>query len=445
MPKKKIVPEGYGGFILTFEPGRTQWLAERLHADMRLSESFSSRDWELHQRELVFLALEHEPLTVAAFALMERMQASGGFVKPKMLVSRMHIFEVPVTASELDFGDIDELVSTPERMRRLDEATWNLLLERFSLVRPEAADAIREIVALREAERRLFGESTRIARLNEQRDGLGLALDIGRLDRRSTLTKLDTERADRANSVLELLDAIPIHERSLLEHDARIFQSLVGRRPYQSAAFDGNGQRSVRVHITDQTDLESVLGIDLIIYSTLYDNFLLLQYKRMSRNGDGWFYGISPSSNLHQQLQRMNAFQAATSSSAPLSPSLWSYRLNEVPFYFKFCEEVRPTARDASLVPGITMSADHLGEFLRLPEAKPKGSGLSIGYKNCPRYLSNTEFVQLAQAGWIGAGRQSTALMKEVLTANAEGGRAAMLAVVDVPEQQSAAERGWRA
>src|SRR3546814_10696180 len=76
MPKKKSSQQGYGGFILTFEPGRAAWLADHLYPDMRamkLSESFSSRDWEMEQRELMFLMFHSEqPLSIGALVLLER-------------------------------------------------------------------------------------------------------------------------------------------------------------------------------------------------------------------------------------------------------------------------------------------------------------------------------------------------------------------------------------
>ena len=80
-------------------------------------------------------------------------------------------------------------------------------------------------------------------------------------------------------------------------------------------------------------------------------------------------------------------------------------------------------------------------EFLKVPEAcGPKG-GLSVGYHNCPRYFNNTEFIQLARLGWIGAGTQSINFLTHVLEANARGGRAAMLAVIDTPKAKSASGR----
>jgi hypothetical protein len=232
-----------------------------------------------------------------------------------------------------------------------------------------------------------------------------------------------------------------VQERSLLEHDKRMIELALGGESFKSSLyFDGLG-RSVRAYVVDKTPLETVLGIDLIIYNTCYENFLLVQYKRMEKGPDGWGYNIHPSSNIYSQLKSMDSFRAALAAVPPASPNLWSYRLNEEPFYYKFCEQFRPDARDESLVPGITMCEPHLREFLSLPEAKGRGGGVFVGYENCPRYLNNTEFVQLARVGWIGAGSQAIELIKKLLMANRKGGRRAMLSIIQKPKISSASDR----
>ena len=162
----------------------------------------------------------------------------------------------------------------------------------------------------------------------------------------------------------------------------------------------------------------------------------------MLKGNNGWFYQISPSSNLNDQLVSMASFRSAAASHPSSPPTLWSYRLNDNPFYFKFCEQFRPEARDDSLIPGITMCETNLREFLSLPEAHGPKGGLSVGYHNCPRYFNNTEFIQLARAGWIGAGMQSVSFLKKVLEANQKGGRTAMFAIIDREKSQSAIGRG---
>jgi hypothetical protein len=443
MPKKKNrINKQYSGFVLTFEPARTEWLAERVYPDAEISESFSAIDWEFERRELVFLVLDTNPHSISAMALMERMHGSGGSGKVKMRMSKMIVFDDPIADYELNSENFDSTVSTPERLKRTDSHSWNVLVDKICEIRPSDAKAIKQLIIYRETELRLLGQSDRAARLNEQRDGLGLALDIAQLDRSSVMKGIYTDKAGEANSILDLLDTIPIQERSLLEHDARIFKLLLGNQAYHSAIFSNGHDRSVRIHVVDQTDIETVLGVDLIIYNTCFDNFLLLQYKKMQKGNNGWTYQISPSSNLHNQLNSMASFQSAVASQPPLPPTLWSYRLNDNPFYFKFCEQLRPDARDDSLIPGITMCETHLREFLDLPESLGTKGGAYVGHKNCPRYLNNTDFIQLAREGWIGTGMQSVSVLRKVLEANQKGGRTAMFAIIDREKSQSATGRG---
>lgn len=452
MPRERNHSRDYGGFLLTFEPGRAQWLADRLYPGMQhlsLSESFSSRDWEMERRELVCLMFHaNPPRSIGALALLERMHGTGGFATLKMRFANMVVFDEPIPLSQLNLNDLDSKVSTPSSIKRLDATTWSQLLGHIKTARPNDASNIDALVSTREAERRLLGDSGRVARLNEQRDGLGLALDIGGLDRASALKSIRVEQVDQADSIVDLLDeVVPVYERSMIEHDGALFQSLLQVEPGDSAIFSNGHDRSVRIWVTDRTDLEQVLGIDLIVYSTQYNNFLLLQYKRMRKDGDGWSYSISPSSNLKNQLAQMMEFQSLVEQSivraSAIPPSLWSYRLNEDPCYFKFCEHFRPNASDASLVPGITLSATHLNTFLTLPQARGIQGGTKVGYQNCPRYLNNTEFIQLARAGWIGGGQAYTNMMRDLLHANMEGGRTAMLAIIDTVQATSAAARHW--
>jgi hypothetical protein len=444
-PKKKKTdtkPAEYSGFVLTFEPERTEWLADRLYSGRDLADSFSALDWEFERRELVLLVLSKDPLAISAMALMERMHGSGGSGKVKMRMSNIVTFDPPIQAGELLLSDLEAVMCTPETLKRTNKSNWDGLLGDLRMSRPASSESIDQLIVLRAEERRLLGQSNRIERLNEQRDGVGLSLDIAELDKGKVLKSLKAEKVDTAPSILDLLDGLPIHERTLLEHDARIFEMLLGDVPSTSAMFSDGSEKSVRVHVVDQRPIETVLGIDLIIYSTCYESFLLLQYKRMEKHGKDWSYRISPTSNINDQLDRMGAFRSTASSMPPSPATLWSYRLHDGPFYFKFCEQFRPDARDDSLIKGITMPESHLREFLALPEAKGSGGGLSVGYDNCPRYLSNTEFIQLARVGWIGAGPQSISLLKQVLEANARGGRSAMFAVIDTPKKKSASGRG---
>lgn len=432
----------YSGYILTFEPERTQWFAQRLYEGCEFSESFSALDWTFQARELVFLVLNKQPISISAITLMERMHGSGGSGKLKMRMSKTVVFDALLDVNKLSLEGIEDMICTPERLKRVGQDSWNAIINKVKQLQPSKADAVDALITLRTLDRRLLGDSTKVARLNEQRDALGISLEIAQLDRPSIIGNLHIERINEAQSILDLLDVVTVQERSLVEHDRRIFEMLLGDQSYHNAYFSGDPKRSVRAYVVDKDPLETVLGVDLIIYNACFDNYLLLQYKGMDKDKLGWSCTVD--TQMQFQLERMSAFRSKSNTMSPTLPTLWTYRLNDDPFYFKFCERVRPSAREESLIRGITMSEMHVREFLALPEAKGIKGGLSIGYHNCPRYLNNTDFIQLASIGWIGAGKQATSLMRQVLEANIQGGRSAMLTVIDTPRQPSALIRTSR-
>ena len=370
---------------------------------------------------------------------MEKMHGSGGSGKVKMRMSNMVVFGSPVLEKDLAGINLNQLKCTPETLRRTTLREWEATIDKLLKVRPNKANEIIRLIALRDTDRLLLGSSRKVDRLNEQRDGLGLSLEIAQLDKRPVLKKLNIKRVNEAKSVFDLLDDIPVQERSLVEHDRRIFKLLLEEEPTREAFFTNGNNRSVGVYVVDKTNLESVLGIDLIIYSSTYENYLLIQYKRMKKYSNGWTYPVDK--QMWAQLNCMLSFKSAIQTNPLSSSTLWSYRLNENPFYFKFCEQIRPNAKDDSLIPGITMCESHLRDFLSLKEAKRKGGGIQVGYHNCPRYFNNTEFIALARSGWIGAGKGAAELLKKVLEANKSGSRSAMLTVINTPKSESALGR----
>jgi hypothetical protein len=78
-------------------------------------------------------------------------------------------------------------------------------------------------------------------------------------------------------------------------------------------------------------------------------------------------------------------------------------RLDKGVFYFKFCKRLPVSQQDGELANGMLMSLSHTLSFLDSEEARGPKKGLYVGYENCRRYLNNSQFVELARDGWIGA------------------------------------------
>ncbi|WP_153134159.1 hypothetical protein [Paraburkholderia agricolaris] len=434
---------GYGGFILTFEPARTERVAEILAEYGEASESFSAEDWAFERCEFVFLIRRNPNLAIFAAALMARMRGSGGTRRVKMRLSDAVIFQDPISVHEANNSNgFVEKISTAEQLQRIDAQAWTALIDLVKKLRPLRAQDIDRLVAKRLEERRLLGDDNRMSRLTEQRDAVGLCLDIAGLDRRAILRSGNASRADSALSVLDLLDAQPVSERSLIERDARVFEAALAIGSV-TGEFVGAAGRSVRTYVTDATPIETATGVDLLIFQEQYNSFLMLQYKGMQKDDvvRGWSYRVD-GSNLDHQISTMKRIRSASPPPAGLT-ALRDLRLNDEPFYFKFCERTRPDASDDSLIAGITMSAPHIEHFLSLPEATQQGRGRRIGYENCPRYFNNSEFVTLARSGWIGCGAATTSLMAEILSVR-ERGRSAILAVIGGPSELRASDRGRR-
>jgi len=434
----------YSGYLLAFEPRRTQKIAEKLSDVKEASESFSAMDWTFERREIVFLVLDSDEISIGGAVLMERMHGSGGTGKLKMRLSKPVLFERPIDIEEIrDVIDLEEYVSTAEELNRIDPAIWSDLIEIIKKIRPESNQELSALLAMREEERQLLGDSAKIMRLAEQRDAIGLALDITNLDRQSVMRSLNTDGIDDAKSILDLLDNESVEEQDIIRHDEEIFKNLFDEE-MRHAKFTGRSGRTVRIHVYDKKPLETVIGIDLLIYQEAYQSFLLIQYKNMkqieSKGSMTWSYLVNK--HMEKQIEAMNQAEIQIQKQATITGGIWDWRLDTSPFFFKFCETTRKNVREDSLMRGITLGVAYVKKFLALPESEGGNGGRRIGYNNCPRYFNNSQFVELAREGWIGCDRKGFAFISELLAENQRGGKQAMLAVIEGTVPKDSFHRG---
>jgi hypothetical protein len=435
----------YSGYFLKFEPGRTAKILQRLYEAGEASEAFSAMDWTFERREISLLSLTPGEATIDAVVLMDRMHGSGGTGKLKMRMWSPVMVENAIKPDEIaDEFPAAKRLCTAETFKRIPHNEWQLVLNAIKRVRPDLASRLDALVAMREERTALTGQGARILRLAEQRDALGLAFDIASLDRKAILRGARLSQVGGANSILDLLDHQPLHEQDLIRRDQRVFQNILSAEQTQSGRFVGPGGREVRVHVYDKKPLETVLGIDLLIYMADFESYLLLQYKSMEPKSDDmgktWSYLVD--AQMRDQIETMDRAVAAIAElPAPIAHVMNHWRLTDEAFYFKFCETTRPDSRDDALVTGITLGHSYLKRFLDLPEARGKHGGYRVGYNNCPRYLNNTQFVELARDGWIGCSQRGLMFVSAVIKAGLEGGRAAMFAIVEGSGAKTSSDR----
>jgi hypothetical protein len=336
------------------------------------------------------------------------------------------------------------LLSSSINLKRIDPDTWRKLLTETKRARPAHAADLDALVKKQFDDRRIFPVNERTVRLMEQRDAIGTAIGIAGLDRARILQSLDPSKISSADSALELLDSELLQERDALRIDQGVFGALL-RQGMRHAQFKGDRGGEVRVHIYDGKPLETVLGIDLLIYLALYRAYVLVQYKMMKkakRRDGGWYYPVDE--HLRGQLAAMNRAAAVMKPNETVPLPLGDWRLAEEVFFWKFCEATRISDAEGSLVHGMTLSRPHLASFLELADSEVESGARRVGYANCPRYLTPTQFVDLAQAGWIGGGAGARAVIERLLEANQLGGRQTILAAVSQAKDLKTLRRGWR-
>lgn len=449
MPRHKRAgrPATYGGFILTFEPGRSETLDVRLrYGKQEVTVTFSSKDWKLFPRELVVLSLFSADPGIDGVALMERTQVNAATAAWKLRIHAPVMFEKSISIKELSKPlRSTKLWSTPINLIRLSGEQWNNLLDRLKYLRPTQAYQLAAMEAARTTDRRIFPTNNRNTRLMEERDAVGLTVDIAGMDRRGILKGLDVSKLKEATSVLDLLDFEPFHEQDVIRHDQKIFGGLLRPRMKHALLKNSTGAE-VRVHVYDKKTLETIVGIDLLIYQELFDAFILVQYKMMRRSSgtsDKWSYRVDK--QMKSQLTAMKKVVAGSGVQGGNSYGITNWRLNDEVFYWKFCEATRIKDSEGTLVHGITLNREHLESFLSLPDSRSRAQvGQRIGYANCHRYLTNSQFVELAREGWIGGGAPMAKLIRRILVASQAGGRRTILAVIKSAEGIDKRDRGWR-
>lgn len=266
---------------------------------------------------------------------------------------------------------------------------------------PANVTVLDELFGLRARLIAFRGDARHLA-LSEQRDGVGLLLDIAGHDRRDILGQTDLQGTTTPRSFIDRLppSTIKTDERRIVEHDMAMFADWQQvRSAYTTTRAYSDGRSIVTLLGVDCSNVETIAGVDLIYHIDTYDSLVMIQYKRMT---DGVY---TPDSRCHDQHARMNRVYESMQT-APRGPADEAdFRLSKNPFFFKVCDGRVPLEFNESLIEGMYFPQEHWQHVLGSPgEGVPK-YGHSVSRKTAPRWLSNTEFVDIAKKGWIGSER----------------------------------------
>src|SRR6185369_10203176 len=113
------------------------------------------------------------------------------------------------------------------------------------------------------------------------------------------------------------------------------------------------------------------------------------------------------------------------------------FRLNADGFFVKLVPNRGLRPASGELIKGMYLTREYLKYLLGPYGPKGDKGGQAIHFDNALRYLTNTEFVQAVNRGWIGMRRLHTKALKDLIRQYYETGRAVLVAVEEPRKSQS--------
>jgi hypothetical protein len=251
-----------------------------------------------------------------------------------------------------------------------------------------------------------------------QKEAIATALSLANIER-DELQEWDPPSDSKLpKSFLDGLGEVRVREDSMIANDMQIVPGFEFVRAHQAgAAIFQNEETRLTVVLANRQPLEKQYGVDLIYCNERYKAFVFVQYKAMEKRGKVNYFPL-PNDDLVKEVKRMEALLVNLRACPPNS-TREGYRLQENPFYLKFCSRIVFNPDDVRLTPGMYIPLD----YWKLIDADkrlvgPKG-GRQITFENVGRHFENTEFVSLVAKAWIGTtipqSRKLEAYIREVL------------------------------
>ncbi|WP_145987865.1 hypothetical protein [Streptomyces hygroscopicus] len=321
-------------------------------------------------------------------------------------------------------------------VRQLDGDIGKVVIGALRYLRPEMDELLRFLETAINADALDSGAPEDQA-WREERDAMRTILRIGQFP--TALAGVWRRPNDRHEPYLAGLVRDPT-EASLMEHDTRFFGDWAGGG-YPQMRCDiqvfTDGRRRLEIANVNATKVEGRLGTDLIYYHHGTHSFTLVQYKKLKPRKQPMYVG--PKDRLHGQLDRLEAISKR--SLGPEAARDW--RLYNDHCFIKLAHWAEEDfAGDGAPASGMILPVPYVRLLLRDPATATSGAGRLLGYEQIERYLTNTQFIQLVQDGFIGSVGVDVETLRGIVDERVEQGNGVMVAAED--SRETPAERRRR-
>lgn len=185
---------------------------------------------------------------------------------------------------------------------------------------------------------------------------------------------------------------------------------------------------SVTVIMANRLPLEEQTGADLIYYNETYRSFVLVQYKALESDSEEPEFRWKKGDQFDIELRRMDELLEELRKQ-PQGNNPDGFRLNENPFFLKFCSRMVFNPDDRGMFPGLYIPH---GLWKTLESSNrlkgPKGGNV-LTHVNVGRRLSNNEFVPLVAGSWVGTTIEQSASLETVIRKVLETGKTVTFAI----------------
>lgn len=421
-----------GGFIVYMDERlREAFIRNRLDQGGSFSDAFSVPDWSFKSKEIGLVTFNGIDLEGAFLITRGKRVAT---YKARVEFNAWIPFErLPIAEIE---SKLDErllpyfLKASSGSGKRITPKTWEKVWAIILVSRSHERAKLTALMEFRDASSEQFSQEA-YGVLREERDAVGLSLSIFGMERKNVLGFVPpTEISGKIDPFLVGLKKVTLRENVIINHDSAVIPgwNQVRRHVSGSVTFT-QGNQALTVTNVNMHSLESTLGVDLIYYHSRFRSFVLIQYKRLLKNGSGpWTYHPDHDPNFGNEIAKMRKFEKHHPDSVP-SQSSEDYRLHPRGFYFKFAPAEIYDPLSTDLISGMYIPLDLWTEMESLNLLQGRRGGKALIYDDTQRYLNNSEFISLLKGGWIGTRLSETDALVDIVHAGLENNRSVVVSV----------------